>query len=235
MKDFNMLEEAELIALTPEQIVYYIDLECAEAGIELLPPYKPPLPIKPPENDLNVYKVAGVLLVNMEEAIGLRDYLAGLTSIGADAYHYSQGYRHYFQPKTEPIAIDVVTMMSEQRAIAMKTEIAAHAQAQKDAEEGRAAYDKIFEQRDRVSDRVYAAIRTANFTENRRRELRRDFERYVELANGDAVMAARFLDKAKPSARELLPELFTTVGDQLQRGIEEAAAAVKAPADDIEF
>lgn len=212
MKDFDDLTEAELINLTTEDTIYYIDRACAEAGIPLLPPVKPELPVKPPENDLIVYNVSGIKLLDMQEAMRLREFLASLTSLGGDAYHYLNGYEHYFQEKTEPISIAPEPMMSEQRALAMKTAIAAHGVAQKQAEEERAEFDKIMERRETVSERVYHHIREAVNTSYLRRALLRDFDRYVELANGDRVVAARFLEKAKPDARTLLPDLFASFG-----------------------
>lgn len=235
MKAFDELTDAEVLALNEEQVQFYIDRECAEAGIPLVPPDAPTPPEKQaPAPDVTAYKVTdtGILLTDMQEAERLRDLLNSLKTRGKDGYSWPS-YRSYFKPHdtTELAAIEPVRIHSEARAAQVKHELDAHAAASEEYKKASAEYDKNINRREEVAKSIYARRREVSRADRRRQELLREFDRYLPLADGNRTVAARFLGRAHGDASELLPDLF--VGLDVEPAPELAAVAV--PDDDIAF
>lgn len=234
MKPFDELTEPEVLALNDEQIDYYIDRECAEQGVTLVPPSPPQPPTKPaPENDVTAYQIAGILVTDMSEAQRLRDCIAGLKTRGGDGYSYPT-YRHYFKAEdtSEPIAITPISMMSEARVVANKTALDEHEAQKKVYDKANEDYQKAVTGRDRVARAIRERLSEVREKDWRRQELQALYDRYLPLANGDRTIAARFLRKAHHDAPEFLPNLFVGIDEEPAR---ELMAAGPISDDDIPY
>lgn len=212
MKSFEELSERELVALTDTEITYYIDRQCAEEGIPLLPPHPPRAPSKQPiEDDLMVYKVAGLMFSDIGEAQRVRDVLLTCSSMGETKYLEVAGsYRYVFKPINglTDKGIDSSTMLTDGRATKFAQAMAAH-QAEVNAyKEAEKHWNKATEGRRRIVDSTSERIHEAEAADRRRQEIGTLYSRYLALANDDHAVAARFLKSAEPDAPEVLPELF---------------------------
>jgi hypothetical protein len=235
MKPFHELTEDELIALTDEQVTFYIDFACAEAGVPLLPPTIPgngPTPPKVPT--INVYKVAGVSFTDVADAEKLQAFILTLLSRGDEKYLDGRWREpKYFQPKgdADTYTITTSTSMTEAQARAHLAALDAHEEAKNAHENATRKYREILEKRKSYAKDVHDAISEAHSKRYRRDELQALFDRYVELAGGDRMIAARFLERAKPEAREVLPDIFAGLSrEDLAQTIMPASATV--PTDD---
>jgi len=234
MKPFDELTDAEILALTDDQIDYYIDRTCAEEGVALVPPTAPPAPTKPPiENDVSAYKVAGVILTSMGEAERLRDVLRTMTSRVEVGYGGGRHWRQIAKPVTDPIDVDPVSYLSERRAAEQNEAIIAFEEAQKQYQTDKAAYDKAVEGRERVGAHIQSEVRRVRREDYERQELLREFDRYVALADGDRRIAWRFLCRVRSRAEALLPDLSSELGGP--DVVCASAEAVVAVGDDIQF
>lgn len=212
LKPFDELTEAELNELTPELLELYIDRACAEAGVALLPPSVPVAPTqRAPEPDLEVFQVAGIMCAHLDDARALRDMLAAIQTYKHD--YYGRHYHTKAVRETEPPAVTPRKVYSEAWAEQSREALNVYTEATKQYEEEKRAYDETVRERERIAADIRGAVDRAAARASRRRELRRQFERYLQLANGDALIAARFLGEAKGNsdARELLPDLFKSV------------------------
>lgn len=211
MKPFDTLTEQELVALTEDEIQRYIDYACAENGVPLLPSL-PPTPVTVSyEPDAKLYSVghwlhfrhpeqaARVLEAIREAAPVETDYLStpsGTTSTAISARRSSS------------LTITSEEAFSPERAESIKSELA-EAKRQEDVyNKAKKAYDAAVSERDSYASEILDKVSTAWETHHRREGLRRDYERYLSLADGNREIAARFLANAHADARQLLPDLF---------------------------
>lgn len=232
MKPFDDLTDAEILALTDEQIDYYIDRTCAEQGVALVPPTPPDAPtLQPIEDDVTVYDVAGSLFTDMGEAERVRAMLVTISSRVETSYTYP-GYRNYVKPVTEPVSITPKHLLSEQRALAKKDALAAFEEQKRTYEKNRAEYDTAVRGHEAVATSIRAEVRRVHDEDDDRREHQREFERYVTLADGDRRIAWRFLCRVRSRAERLLPELSKELGGP---DVVCAPAEPVAVGDDIAF
>lgn len=201
MQDFNTLTNADILALTDVQIETYIDLACAEAGAPFVPP-EPTEPVKPvAEPDLTLYKVGSIVFKDAEVANRLLETVAS-SQVYEDTYNvYATdtktvkpiGPGDYSYPKVETLR-----GMSPTRHAECKQALELYTAAKKKYDEEKKAYDRAVEMRGNIAadirDRVYEAIAARDLRER----LRADFRRYLDLADGNTEIAARFFQKAYP-------------------------------------
>ena len=210
-KAFDNLTHEELIALTDEQIQFYIDKACAEEGVPLLPPsapVKPDVVVVP--KTVTHYVVAGVrFLVESEAravaaAINRSQSRRALVHMGT--YRWSDPVHD--APEQDEVLVTTEQVFDANGAAAHKAETDQKADRLKAYEDAKKAYDAALTGRDNVGQSIRATVSKAWRLESRRQELLREYDRYKPLANGDELVAKRFLQRAHGDAREVLPSLF---------------------------
>lgn len=212
MKRFDDLTDPELLALIDEQVQYHIDRECAEEGVPLLPPSpgaEPTRPVAP--KDVTVFVVGGMLFADREHA----EKVAALANQGArlvtEYADYRSGfYDHIAAPATADV--DVATQQHYSRGTydRVREALSAYASAKKKWDAGQKERTDATTGRARIAEHVHEKIDAAREVVYLREQAKAEFARYVQLADGDEVMARRFFEKAKPHSVKYLDPATTS-------------------------
>jgi hypothetical protein len=203
---FDDLTDDEVLLLTSTEIQEWIDLECAEAGVPLLPER----PVEPMDvrvtPDVTVFGLAGMHFENQDDANAALAFLDGLKRVEV-GYVHGPRFEQTFKGPAGPLSITplrVFTLPAWNQIAAV-----ANAAAVKKTEYNAAfaEYDKIERARKATIDGIQNRFTEIHRRERAREAMRGHFSRYMTLAKGNRVTAIRFLKDAYPSAGELLPEL----------------------------
>jgi hypothetical protein len=209
MKPFADLTDAEL-ASPDLELSRYVDLQCADEGIPLVPE-RAPMP--PTNEDIQEDQTAYTILVNFpsrEDADLVAEFARKFPRVKGEYAHGIPGYKEQWIPLQTGEAIDITTSkkFSRDRLAKMGAAIVANEGAKKQYDEDKRAYDRIVESRRTIVERFAIAVRAAQAREYARTTARRTFARYLELAEGNRRTACRFMVNAQPDAAQLLPEMF---------------------------
>ena len=225
MKRFDDLTDAEVLALTDEDVERYIDLACAEAGVQLLPEKPGPAPEKPDETrDATLFEVAGQSFSTMEDAESVMKMINGLTRL--DTNYLAGNYKdQYVSGSQSDVSITTNSVYSALRWHGIKEEMEAYAKAKKGHDSVVSSYKDCVRERNNESNSVRERVEEVHANAHEAGRLRRHLERYIELADGDVEVARRFLLNAYPDAKEYLPEEFPEDCEEFT--VEEPVAVTK--------
>ena len=195
------MTEQEVLALTDEQVEKYIDYECALEGAPMLPPapgIKPVVMTLPP--DVQAFLVAGIITREAAHAARIMDAInsgiiyeaeyAGksykeqhIVPIGSDSYHmpHVEAKRYHSPEQWDTIKN-------------AHTEIAAEAEQW---EKVKKAYDEACNARSKITDNIWEYVGKLRDHAYDRDQLKKEFTRYLELAEDNKRIAFNFLKKAK--------------------------------------
>lgn len=208
MKSFDELSNPEILALNEVEIETYIDLACAEAGVPFVPPV-PTEPIQPKaEPDLSLFKISvsgtyGCLLVKDGEvasqildalartAVYELEYTGHVVDVNA-VKQIAPGSYNY--PK-----IETIQALSSANYTSCKQALEVHTAAKKKYDDEKKEYDRAVSLRADIASEIREKQYTAIADRDLRNRLRGDFQRYLELADGNAEIAERFFKKAYPN------------------------------------
>jgi ElaB/YqjD/DUF883 family membrane-anchored ribosome-binding protein len=232
MKNFDDLTNEELTNLSSDEVNYYIDVECAEQGIKLLPPGGPPT--KPDKgttaDDLELWQVADNYFRDREDAERVSAAIAASKSRVTLDYISGPSYRKKAVPATDSVSsINMIRVLSQERAAELSALIDEQERVLGEYNKRSTEYEKIVRERRNVVNSIRERIEKAAQKVRRKEELSRIAARYVELANGDKFMAARFLRRAEPDVDEYLIDLPDS------EGLPVAKAPIAEIQDDIQF
>ncbi len=208
MKTIDEMNHEEILALTDGQVNVLIDYECALEGKPLLPP----MPVAPQkveiEPDILVYEVGGVTTTCPDHAAKI---LAAIETGDQWETEYVSGYSgtrrlrptdYYHKAKIETRKVFSVEKWDE-----MKNAINQYEATKKSYEEAKKEYDDAANDRVQISERIWNTVSHFRNEEFRRRHLRNEFSRYLELAEGNHTIAMNFLKKAHEVPLDLELEL----------------------------
>lgn len=205
MKRFEELTDAEVRALSDDQVEYHIDLACAEAGVPLLPPPPGPAPEKPDaEPDVDVFSVGEMHFRTASDAEAARAAIATFPRYDLVYNYTSPRYEKRVMPADDVLQVQCARHYSPERWEQVRGALEAYDRAKKEQEQEMKEYREATRKRDAIAEDIRGRIAAAWAAERRRELLRGHFERYLQLAGGDAVVAARFLLNAYPDARDVL-------------------------------
>lgn len=199
MKRIEEMTKEEILALTTEEIDKMVDYACAERGIPLLPP----IPEEPEYFDikahlnLTVYELGNFTFVNKEDAEKVYNVMLGCPLINT-TYISGPSYEMRFNGNDEIPDVKVRRIFSEGAWTSVKDKAAKAEAAKKEYQEARDYYNEVYSQRKEVVDEIMEVV---NETNREQRNLERhisEFERYLELAEGDRNIAINFFEKAYP-------------------------------------
>ena len=207
MKPFEDLDDVEVLALSQADIDRYIDLECAEAGVQLLtdPPVLPESVSTKPDQE--VYTVPAMLFIHRTQA----EQVAALASTFP---RYKTGYvgnsYSIYKVIRDDDAVDVseTRYFSEAFADARAGLIDDERRLKEEYQKERNRYDLIISKRAAIDRRMKTRVASVQQARARAEQLRQQHARYLELADGNRRVAARFLAAAFPEAETAVPELF---------------------------
>ena len=221
MRKLEELTTDEIVALSDDDVERYIDLACAESGVPLLPPMPMP-PDKPDaEPDGVVYAVGGIRFFEREDAQRVVDIANDLRRAD-EAYAPGAGWRHKIvTAKDDPETVETVKVWTptgwDRNRNAIQKYDDAHATYDAENKE----YQAAVKARGEASEWVRRTVSGAYAEHMRRQRLERDYARYLDIADGNEVVAARFLREAHSDAEEVLPHLYRAEDDA--RGKADAA------------
>lgn len=210
-KPFDSLTHEELISLSDAEVNFYIDRECAEQGVPLLPPSPPVSPdIQIVPKTVAHYAVAGVRFLAESDARAVQAVINSAKS--RRTLQYLGTYRwsdpQHDAPDTDEVQVTMDMVFDADGAARFKMETDQKADKKAAYDAAKKVYDQALTGRDNVAKGIRSTISSAWRLESRRQSLMSEYERYLPLANGDAVVAKRFLQRAHGDAREVLPDLF---------------------------
>lgn len=216
MKSVSDMTEKEILALTDEQIARMIDLACVDEGVALLPAL-PDEPTKPDhEPDLMLYKVEGsqVAYPKSEAAVEVvasmvktTPYILDYVSHGRRNATYSYVAKpmprsHHYYPK-----VSSTQVYSESMWDRIKDELDAYNGLKEQYDAAKKEYDSSLNDRKGISADIWGKIEKVRTHESNRNRHRREFQRYLDLADGNRSLALKFYADSHTDFRTDYPEL----------------------------
>lgn len=211
---FEDLTDEQVRTLTDEQVERYIDLECALAGVPLLPATAP---VKPDgvqkQKDIEAYEVGDIVFVNRVDADEIATLANHKPRLTTTYSHVAGAYEQVATAAEDDVAVKVVRHYSPQRWAQEREAVSAAARAENAYQSEVRAYDETVKRRREASEHVRRRIEDVHENYYRQQQLQREYDRYLDLADGNAEVAARFLDNAHHDAREVMPHLFVSAAE----------------------
>lgn len=218
MKRYTAMTDEELKALGQDQCALNntIDLECAVEGVALPPdcPNEPDKPIAEP--DTIFYSVRfDVMLDNQEDADKVKSIIDELCLRSYRTTYASGSYEHH-GPMSADLESDpgsvVITrnkLWSQAHYAKHRDELARYVRAMSEYDDDHKSFAHARDERKELEDKVLKEVKRATEALDVTIKIKRDFDRYVELAGGDKVVALRFYmnahkDHDESELRELL-------------------------------
>jgi hypothetical protein len=224
MKNLNDLTDAELVALPEGELERFIDLECAERGIPMLP-IEPELPEEPRiDYDLVAFTIGHWSFQDRADAEAVATLVNGKPR-AKYTYNYKSSDNDFAGWTIEDRAqITETPVLSAAKRLETKAVRLAHKAAKDEYDRQHGIYREILDKRAEVGDELRERYWTALRRQRDRDEHRRHFARYLEMANGDQSIAYRFFERSYTSALNDFPELRA----EFEPPHEEAAADAAA-------
>lgn len=197
MKRFKEFTRSELAALTDEQVKYLIDIECAHEGapISVEEPQRVEVP-EIPEPDVTYYDVNGILFTSFDEASRFVDYLGKQKSLCDTDYDMDDRgygkYKYIVDDRPNNSCIEMKKAYTHARYDELKGVIRQHAIAEGKNKEQHDNFEKLCKARSEISARVRRAVAEARDEEAEISRRAAIYKKYIELADGDETVAARF-------------------------------------------
>lgn len=207
MRSFEDLSDAEVLALSDEQVNRYVDLACAEAGVPLMPP----LPVEPMPitltPDVSIYIVGDFCFYNSDDAFRVAELV---NSLRRCTLQYVSGprYERVVRPAEGELIVTPSKNFSVENWDRVKNDANRYTEQKKAYDLELAEYNKTSKARTDIAESIHERRGRVLADERRRQTLRAHFERYLTLADGNREIAARFLQAAHSDAPVLLPDLF---------------------------
>jgi hypothetical protein len=202
MKDFKELTDAEVLELTDDEVQTYINLACAEEGV----PFLPPCPVAPepynPIKSVTIYKVVSLEFTDGKEADKLAEIINGMQSRTNTAYKYPRGGYNgsgvlvYEGVDADPITISTVQVFSKEDFEGNRSKLAVYEANKTEHDKLKKEYDRIYGQREELETEINRRLEKVRTNAQYRLNLINGFEQYLELADGNPVVAMRFYRRA---------------------------------------
>jgi hypothetical protein len=212
MKSFDDLTKEEKAQLTQDAIQLYIDLECADAGLPMLPeiPPKPVAPVVVP--DTKVYEVAGHCVPTLLDAQVL---LAAFVQVQTLDYKYNTRlettagtcYVHEVREYNQGTKIERKPAMTQELYNTNKLAIESYNTEKAEYDRIYSKFTKAKESRSNIIQAITDSCIEARQYVRQFEQYKKDFLRYVELAEGNKQIAWNFITKANPDLAEEYPGL----------------------------
>lgn len=233
--DFYDLTDEAVAKLSSAEISRYIDLECALSGVPLTPEIAPvrPTPVER-HPDVTVARIDQMYFASFDDARKVADLV---NALARRKLSYVPGYHSQVV-----LPCDAVVTPHEERHYSNdqwsreRDAVTGYDRAEREYNEAKREYDEAAEKRERIGSSINERVEIVAHEARQRERLRSEYRRYIGLANGDAAIAARFLEAAHPSAREQLPEAFVGMepAEPRQPASENLGMGVEAKGDALD-
>lgn len=200
MKALENMTDAELTALTDEEIDDIIKLKKAEAGIKILrlPVYPELRPIPTP--DVEVYEVAGYAFTDKEIAQKFandtNDVIPSAVRVGYDYWHGSSRQEYVTGKEASLVQIEVKHVHSSLQYASIKDAVTSNKRVEEAYEKVKKEYDEEEERAKDIASGVFDRVQGARDRINEVAGHVEHIVEYLKLSNGDVEVAWNFLKKA---------------------------------------
>jgi len=206
VKRFDDLSDPDVLGLTDDQVKRWVDIECAVAGVPLLPAE----PVKPLavdfSTDLTGYEVGSFVFADADAAAKVLTLLKSV-KVYQSEYCNAPGYKRVLKPNND-IAIEAKPFFSPEHWDTVKADAANAARLENAYNEATRAYAKVVEARKRIVNDINARVEEVHQREQARLRIKSDYDRYLDLAGGNEEIAKRFLNNAWANEPERVKEVF---------------------------
>lgn len=208
MKRLEEFTSEELLNLKDEEINDLIDLECAYAGVRLLPPCPTAINISQIEPDTTVYETGYFTIGNKEDADKLLELLKTIDLVEL-IYDSQAGYdKKYIKKRNaDNIRMENKKVFSVERFNLLKDELIKAAQDKAQYDKEKSLYNEILKERQDVSSLVYDTLNKIQQDEFKKQRIISQYNRYLTLSNGDTEVAKKFLSDVLHITPEEVKEL----------------------------
>jgi hypothetical protein len=210
---FEEISTEELAKLTEEDIEDLIDLECAEENIRLLPVLPQMVDIDIDMPDVTVYEIPEIQLTNEDDAKKVLDLMNSITSQVTVEWKTSYDHRP-IKKTTEILQYRESHRYSQELYSKIADKVTMRETAKKAYNEAKEEYDEIKKQRAGIVEKVMEGINQARLQDQRIANLKREFNRYMVLAENDRHIAWRFLEDSRPNEKEDLCKLKSIIAKE---------------------
>lgn len=216
MKYLHDYTGEELENIQDKDVAYIVNLQCAEQGKPLLPPY-PEKPNKPEyKPDLTLYKVGGHCgwyAETPEEAAKILEVLSSLnlweTEYSGFNYDFKKAKRKDSGSWDDPAKVEAECAFSLELWDKISNDLEAYSKAKKLYDTQLEEYQKAERERNEVSDWVWTHVNDAKEFKRKRDNYERYLEDYIKLADEDQEQGEIFFYKAYPDAKEYISKVYT--------------------------
>jgi hypothetical protein len=213
MKPFHELTDFEKSQLFDGEIAFYINLECAREGVELLPPRAP----IPPEKgdfagDIKIWTVAGYHFRDREQAVAVQAAILGNSPVDASYLPGSDYTRKTIGTYTPLVQVTEETWYSPERWVAVRDKVAKYDADMAVYKTELAEYQRIEQARSKIAGRITTDIDAAVCRIRKQDKMRSAIERYLALAQGNTETALEYLLKLYPHIEEDYSNLLREMG-----------------------
>lgn len=215
MERYDDLTDDQLVEImeddTSKQRLY--DIECAFAGVPLLPTHPGTKPTnKEIKKDVVYFSVGGIKTRNAEDSAKLVELLATLDIVDTE-YRAGKSVLVDAKKGTYERNFNVVTeeCYSAELLAGEKDNIAAYERAENTYSNLKREYDRALQDRAEVVDAINNRYDCILDTARRHAQMMVEYNRYLDLAEGDVVMAKKFLNDTNSEYQEEFPEFFKEV------------------------
>lgn len=220
MKRYTDLTMEELNALTDEAIQKFIDIEVAFAGIQMV---TKPLPVEPSRiaivPTISAYSVKRVIVEDLEVAKVLQTAVVYTVN-----YNYPDYDRKYLDEKKDS-GIETQQFYRKEELDQVKSQVAAAKETETVFKEASKLHCEYQQQIDGFQHEVLGAVSNARQVVYQRQQAQAAYDRYLDLADGNEAIAAKFFRDAFKGQVDVLNHIL---GDPLpasKRLVEDAEAA----------
>lgn len=226
MKPFEQLNDQELIALSDEQIDYYIKLKKAETGIKIINYPETPIYTDLVVPNLEMYEVAGRIFLEKEKAEEIASvinkHLASSFTKDYD-YYRSNGKYQYAKPFDGSLeTVSIVRLYSMSAYNSIKDAIQSNKKIEDAYNKIKDEYDEENEKATEIVDKIRDAIQEARERIALFHDYKVRIQEYLQLAAGDRDIAWNFFDKAyavEASVKSMImesPEYQATINSYIK-------------------
>lgn len=205
MKPFEELTRDELANLTEEQIKKYMLLAKAEAGVKIIEQPTPPPGVSVVASDV-YFETSQFGIKSRDRALiqEIADFInARVDRLVKTDYDWRRGYEYTsLEPFGTVLGVDPKRAFTPSE-LSLVDEQLASLKGRKDAYEKRKKeYEAERAKSDEIQNEIWSKVNEATAEWHRVSEMKRRFQEYLELAEGDREKAIRFFEKAN----YLMPE-----------------------------
>lgn len=201
MKRYTDYTTKELANLTEEEIKTLIEIECMVNGIATCYE-KPDLKTveKLPQPDVEVFEVCDIKFLDKEEAIALLELIRNSKSIVRTDYDFSGGYsERYVKPDTDYATLSSSKYYSKEAYYSMKETARRKSEAEKHNRKIMEVYNERMEEYRKLESEVNSAVYEAVAEESKFDYVKKVFERYVAMSDGNIDVAKNFFNNTEYS------------------------------------